>query len=320
MRILIVGAGAIGGMLAAYLSAAGRTVNLVARGVNAERIAQLGIRLTTPDQRVVHGRPAVVTPAATLAPHELVLITTKAFAHAEALAIAARAIGPATLVVPIANGIPWWFGTPAAPIRAIDPDGGLASAVPAERLVGSTIYSPAHRDDHGEWFQAVAGRLTLGPAVAGGDIDAAERVARAFDGCGYPAVVVPDVHRAVWSKLVTNAAFNPLAALTGARQADIARDPQLGPIALKIMREVEALAQRSGSTIDGSVEASFANARELGRHKPSMLQDIEAKRRIELAAIVDAPLELASRHGLPMPLLEAVGAAIRLKARTAGLL
>lgn len=319
-RVLIVGAGAIGGIFAGYLAAAGKPVCVLARGDNAQGIARDGIHLITPDQQRLHGRPRVVTSGAEAGVHDIVLLTTKAFSLTEAMAAARPAIGAHTLVAPVVNGVPWWFGSAHAPVRAVDPDGTLSKAVAPDQLVGGTTYSPAHRPAPGQWAHTIAGKLTVGPSRRGGNVAAAERIARVFEGTAFGAVAVPDVHHAVWVKLMTNAAFNPLCALTGARQMDVARDPELGRAVQSIMREIAALARTFGCDIDANVAPSFEQAYNKGVHKPSMLQDFEAGRAVELAAIVDAPLELAARGNVPMPVLQAFGAAIRLKALAAGLL
>ncbi len=319
-RILIVGAGAIGGVLAAYLAAAGRTVTLFARGDTARLVSERGIRLTTPDQQTLHARPQVVTSATAAGKQDIVLFATKAFSLPAAMAAVLPAIGPDTVVAPVVNGVPWWFGTVEYPVRAVDPTGSLVAAIRADRLVGATIYSPVRRTEAGEWIHTVPGKLTLGPTHVGGSPAAADRIASVFNGTAYTAAVSLDIRRAVWSKLVTNASFNTLCSLTGARQIDVARDPHLGELALRIMREIEVLARACGAGIDGDIKKYFDQAYNSGAHKPSTLHDFEAGRAVELAALVDAPLELAARCGVPMPTLEMVGAAVRLKAVSAGLL
>lgn len=319
--ILIAGAGAIGGMLAGYLCAAGRDVTVLARGATARTIAEQGIRLVTPDKAEFHVRPAVVDGTTPLAAFDIVIFATKAFSLGAVLAQVRSAIGPSTLVAPVVNGVPWWFGTAQYPVRAVDPRGELAAAVGPDRLVGAVTYSPAWRSvEDAIWTQTVPGQLTLGPVIAGADPAAAARVAEAFGGSPFQAVVSSDIRRVVWTKLVTNAAFNTLCALTGARQCDVARDPSTGPVAEAIMREIEALATASGSGITGDIAAKLAQARDTGIHKPSTLQDFEARREIEIGALVDAPLELAVHHGVEMPELARIGALLRLKASVAGLL
>jgi 2-dehydropantoate 2-reductase len=320
-QILIVGAGAIGGMLAGYLGAAGRDVAVFARGETARTIAARGIRVVSPDKAEFHARPRVFDGSAPLAPASIVIFATKAFSLGAALAQVRGAIGPDTLVAPVVNGVPWWFGTAGQPVRAVDPRGELAAAVGPDRLVGAVTYSPAWRSlEQATWTQTVPGQLTVGPVIAGGDPAAAAKVAQVFEGCPFQAVVSSDIRRAVWSKLVTNAAFNTLCALTGGRQCDVARDAATGPIAEAIMREIEALALATGSGITGDVPTKLAQARDTGIHKPSTLQDFEAGREIEIGALVDAPLELAERHAVPMPELTRIGALLRLKASVAGLL
>jgi 2-dehydropantoate 2-reductase len=319
-QVLIIGAGAIGGALCAYLEAAGRPASLLARGENARNIASGGIRLTTPDNKVLHARPRVVTTAAELGAQDAVILATKSFSLPAAMAAAAAAIGPQTIVVPVVNGIPWWFGTAKEPLRAVDPDGFLARSVPYERLVGGTIYAPMKRVGPTDWLHTGQGKLVIGPAARQSGEDASTLVAELFRGAALTALIAADIHRAVWTKLMTNATFNTLCALTGARQCDVARDAHLGPVAREIMREIEALAIASGSGIEGSAEPHFQAAYEKGLFKPSTLQDLEAGRPLEIAALVDGPLELAQRHGIAMPALRVAGAALRTKATTLGLL
>ncbi len=319
-QILVVGAGAIGGILCAYLESAGHPVSLFARGDNADQIARQGVHLTTPDQRQLHVRPRVVTDAAALTPYDLVILATKSFSLPAALQTVAAAIGPATTVMPVVNGVPWWFGTPEAPVRAVDPEGRLAAAVPYERLVGATSYTPTRRAAPTEWVHSGASRLVIGAAARGGDPARAQAVAALFTGSVLTTAVAADLHQAIWTKFMTNASFNVLCALTGARQCDVAADAQLGPVARQIMAEVEALAIASGSSVTGGLDAPMQFAVEKGQFKPSTLQDLEAGRPLEIAALVDAPLELAERLGLPMPALRVAGAALRLKATTNGLL
>jgi len=319
--VLVVGVGAIGGMIAGYLAAAGRDVSVFARGETARVVREHGLRVLTPDDREFRSRPRVHEDASTLSPVGTVLFATKAFSLGEAMAQVRPAIGPATRVAPVVNGVPWWFGTPHSPVRSVDPRGDLAASVSPERLVGAVTYSPAWRDlATATWKQTVPGQLTLGPTLTGGDDAAARSIAALFEGAAFAAVVTDDIRRAVWSKFVTNAAFNTLCALTGARQCDVASDPGTGPIAEALMREVEALAIADGSGINGNVPDRLKTARATGIHKPSTLQDFETSRPIELGALVEAPLEMAARLGVPMPELSRVGALLRLKAISAGLL
>ena len=318
--VLVVGAGAIGGILCAYLEQRGQPVSLLARGDNARLIAQDGIHLTTPGKQQLHVRPRVVTDPAALEPFDLVILATKSFSLPAALTAASGAIGPATLVMPVVNGIPWWFGTPASPIRAVDPDGTLANSIPYERLIGATSYSPTRRASPTEWVHTGASRLVIGAAAHGGDPAAAQKVAALFQGSEFAVAVAPDIHQAIWTKFMTNASFNVLCALTGARQCDVAADPQLGPVARQIMAEVAALAEACGSSVTGGLDAPMQFAREKGQFKPSTLQDLEAGRPLEVAALIDAPLELAVQREVPMPALQVAGAALRLKAASGGLL
>lgn len=318
IKVLIAGAGAIGGMLSAYLEAAGQPVTLLARGDNARQIEQGGVHLVTPDQQHIHARPRVVTDPMACGEQDLLIVATKAFSLAAVIDAAAPALGNKTLVLPIVNGLPWWMGTDDAPLESLDPQGRLRRAIPAQRLIGSSLYAPTRRESPTQWVNSGQARLIIGSV--NGDKAAAQSVAALFAGSPLAVAVVDDVRQAVWTKLAVNACFNTLCALTGARQAEVAHDPDLGPVARQIMQEIEALTRASGSRMDTRIDTLFQTVLDKGAFKPSTLQDIEAGRPLELAALVDAPLELARQLNLPMPMLATLGAALRLKARCAGLL
>src|ERR1019366_8210052 len=192
-HVLIVGAGAIGGVLCAYLESAGQPTSLFARGENARNIGRDGIRLTTPDGRALHVRPRVVTEATGLAPQDMVILATKSFSLPAAMAAAAPAIGADTIVMPVVNGVPWWFGSASEPLRSVDPDGALAAAVPYERLVGATIYAPTRRVSPSEWVHSGLSKLVIG-AVAPADSTAhAQSLAELFRGSTLAAIVAGDI-------------------------------------------------------------------------------------------------------------------------------
>lgn len=317
-KILVAGAGAIGGMLSAYLVSCGQPVTLLARGDNAAHIGQHGIRLTTPTQQLIHAYPRVITDPAAAGTQDLLIVATKAFSLPAVLTAIAPAMGANTLVMPIVNGLPWWLGSDATPLESVDPGGSMRRAVSAERLIGASLYAPTRRDDASHWIHSGQSRLIVGSVS--GDSTAGDMVAALFAGSPLVVDVADDIRQAVWTKLAANACFNTLCALTGAQQSEVACDPWLGPIARQIMGEIEALAHASGSRMNSGIDTMFGLAREKGHFKPSTLQDLEAGRPLEVAALMEAPLELARHLGVPMPTLATTGAALRLKALRSGLL
>ena len=313
MNIAVIGVGAIGGWLAARLALAGHEVTCVARGETLEalggglRIREKGLEQVAP----VRACEAFERPA------DLVIIATKAMALADAAELAQPTIGPETLLLPLQNGVPWWF-LPGEPLRAVDPDGRIAAALPVAQVIGAVVHAACRRTGPASVDVAHADKLILGEP-AGGSSERVAALAELFEGAGIRVERSEDVRRAIWYKLWGNMTINPLSALTGATADRLIGSVELKPFILQAMAEAAAVGTAIGCPIEQTGEERMAVTAWLGAFKTSMLQDAEAGRPLELEALVGAPREIARRVGVPTPAMDALHAMTRLMAESRGL-
>ena len=316
-RIAVVGAGAIGGWVAARLALAGEPVSLLARGETLEAVRSGGLRLAEGDTRRRAEVRASDDPAG-LGPQDVLVIAVKAPALADAAEAARPLIGPATLIVPMLNGVPWWFT--GEPLDSVDPGGRIAAALPQDRIIGSVVHASCSRPQPNEVAVKHAERLILGEP-AGGDSERVDQLATLFERSGIVIERHANIRRAIWYKLWGNATINPLSALTRSTADVLLADPALRSWMLEAMAELAAVGAAIGCPIAESGEERMAVTARLGAFRTSMLQDVEAGRGpIELEALLGAPLEIAARAGVATPQLGRLYALTRRMAESLGLL
>lgn len=324
MRICIVGAGAIGGYLAAKLALADLDVTLIARGANLAAIRSNGIVLRAAGgdaEQIAH--PRLVTDDMSAAgPHDVVIPAVKAHQLA-GVAPAMRALYHGeTMVVPAQNGIPWWYfhqhGGPfdQHQIKAVDPDGILAAQIEPERVIGCVVYPATELVAPGIIQHIEGERFTLGE-LNGARSERIQHLSQALSHAGLKAPIRQRIRTDIWIKLWGNLAFNPISALTGATLAGICRFPPTRALAAAMMAEAQAIGEQLGISFGISIEQRIAGAEQIGEHKTSMLQDIEAGRPTEIDALVGAVAELGRLTGVPTPHIDAIEAAVRLRERQA---
>lgn len=309
MNIAIVGVGAIGGWLAARLVLAGEQVTCLARGASLDALRR-GLRIGEKGNWATAAVRAVGQVEDD--PQDLVVLATKATGLADAAELARPLIGPGTLILPLQNGVPWWF-LAGQPLRSVDPDGRIASALPEGQVIGGVVHASCRRTGPAEVEVVHADKLVLGEPEGGGS-ERVERLAELFTAAGIRTEVSSDVRRAIWYKLWGNMTINPLSALTGATADRLIGDPDLKPFILQAMAEAAAVGAAIGCPIEQSGEERMAVTARLGAFKTSMLQDVEAGRPIELEALVGAPREIARRVAVPTPAMDALYAMTRLMA------
>ncbi|MFV9503346.1 MAG: 2-dehydropantoate 2-reductase [Oscillochloridaceae bacterium umkhey_bin13] len=321
MRICIVGAGAIGGYLGVKLAQAGAEVTLIARGAHLEAIRQEGLAVEYRDGSREVIRPAQATANMDEAgPQDYVIVAVKAQAL-PALAAPMRALyGPATTVVYAQNGIPWWYflrhGGPheGRAVETVDPGGVIAAHTEGERILGCVVYPAAEITRPGVIRHIEGNRFTLGEPD-GSKSERAQALSRMLSTAGLKAPVRPDIRNELWLKLWGNLSFNPISALTRATLEVIATDPDGYALTAALMAEAQAVAEALGVRFPISIERRIKMAEEVGAHKTSMLQDIEAGRRTEIDALVGAVAELGRLTDTPTPQLEAVYRCVKLLER-----
>ncbi|MGI8610686.1 MAG: ketopantoate reductase family protein [Sphingomicrobium sp.] len=314
-RIAVVGAGAIGGWIAARLALAGEPVAMLARGDTLEALRSGGLRLTDGDAlRNVEVRAS--DDPAELGPQDVLVIAVKAPALAQAAEAARPMIDAETLIVPMLNGVPWWFT--GEPLASVDPGGRIAAALLQAQVIGSVVHAACSRPALNAVVVKHADRLILGEP-AGGSGERIDRLAALFERAGITIERHDNVRRAIWYKLWGNATINPLSALTRSTADKLLADPVLRSWMLEAMAELAAVGAAIGCPIAESGEDRMAVTAKLGAFKTSMLQDVEAGRTIELEALLGAPLEIAARAGVPTPQLDRLYAMTRLMAEGLGL-
>jgi 2-dehydropantoate 2-reductase len=322
-RVCVVGAGAIGGWLAARLALAGADVSVIARGPALEQMARRGIELRSKGRMELASVRAAAR-ADELGPQDLVLLTVKAPAL-PAIAPTLRPLLHAdTVVLSAGNGLPWWFflvpGHPCAGLRlrSVDPAGAIEAALPLQHVLGLSVFAACHCPAPGVVQHDSGARLVLGEP-AGGSSKRAEAVAQLLQSAGLDPQVSSDIRRDIWTKLLGNACFNPVSLLTGAPTDQMIDDPELHALFVRMMEEVLGIGGRLGLKLELDPGQRIAQARRLGHIKTSMLQDLEAGRAVELDAILGTVLECAAAVAMPVPTLASIRALAGLRARSAGL-
>lgn len=311
MNIGIIGAGAIGGWVAAKLALASHGVSVLARGKTVAAL-QSGLKLTEGGATTTAALTASGDPAA-LGPQELLIIAVKAPALAEATESAAPMIGPDTIILPMLNGVPWWFPD-GEPLQSVDPGGRITAALPAEQVVGCVVHASCRREAPNHAVVTMADKLILGEP-RGEVSERLSRLDKLFEQSGIHAVQSGNVRRDIWYKLWGNATMNPLSALTGATADRLLADPELRAFMAAAMKELAEVGGAIGCPIGESSEDRMAVTARLGAFKTSMLQDAEGGRALELDALVGAVREIGARFGVPTPEIDTLFGLTRLMAR-----
>ena len=317
MRICIIGAGAIGGLLAARLTAAGEDVCVVALGAQKDSIGRIGLKVIGLPDGELHVRPRVVSSIGEAGPQDLIVLGVKAHQVAAIAPDINAALGPQTMILTAQNGIPWWYfmkhggAHEGRTLDSVDPSLSISAHLPVDRVLASVVYPAAELVAPGV-IQFIEGeRFTLSEI----DQQKSERIAsvsQVFTNAGFKAPVSSDVRAEIWTKLWGNLSFNPISALTGATLAGICRDNGARALAADMMREAQAVGEALGIRFRIPLEKRIAGAQAVGEHKTSMLQDIEAGRPTEIEALVGSVIELGQITGVPTPHISAISACVKL--------
>jgi 2-dehydropantoate 2-reductase len=323
--ICVYGVGAIGGLLAARLAMSGHPVTGIARGAQLDAIRRNGLTLNMDGEshRVTiecFERPAEA------GPQDIVFLTLKSHLLPTIAAEIGPLLGPDTIVVTAMNGLPWWyfFGTEqtdCAPLKSVDPGGALWRAIGPERAIGAVVFPAARVVEYGVIEHVFGSRFALGEPNGQPGNQPSERIhdlSAILEAAGFSAPVLNDIRAELWTKLVANAAYNPVSILTGATLGVMLDDPGTTELLERLMKECAAVAHALDIELTMPPAELLERTRALGTHKTSMLQDLEAGRSVELDPIVGSVHELAGRVGVDTPALDFVVALAGQRARLAG--
>jgi 2-dehydropantoate 2-reductase len=316
MNICVVGAGAIGGWVAAKLAIAGEPVSVLARGDTLRLVRAEGLRLEENGEEFVANVDAAES-AGAIGEQDVLVIAVKAPALPALASELRPLIGADTVIISMLNGVPWWF-VEGEPLTSVDPDGAIAAALPLEQVVGCVVHASCSRAGPARIVVKHADKLILGEPN-GGAGERVERLCALFESAGIRCERSGNVRRAIWYKLWGNATINPLSALTRASCDVILADPECRAWMLEGMAELAAIGAAVGCPISESGEDRMAVTARLGAFKTSMLQDVEAGRPIELEALLGAPREIAGRFAIPTPALDRLYGVTKLMAASLGL-
>jgi 2-dehydropantoate 2-reductase len=322
LKIAIIGVGAIGGYVGIKLALAGEDVTFIARGANLEALNSRGIRLVNADgseQTVAKVRATDDYAAA--GEQDLVILAMKAHQVEAVAPQVPKLFGPRTAVIPMQNGIPYWYfhghrGPLAGTrVRSVDPNGVIGEHIPCERVIGCVVYPAAELVSPGVIKHVEGNRFPVGEPD-GTTSERVTRVSESFVGAGLQAPVLADIRAEIWLKLWGNLTFNPISALSRATLAAICQYPPSRAVAVAMMSEAQEVAGKLGVTFRVSLEKRISGAERVGHHKTSMLQDVEAARTLEIDALLGSVVELARLTETPTPHIDTVFALTKLLAKT----
>jgi 2-dehydropantoate 2-reductase len=321
MKITVIGAGAIGGYVGAKLALAGEDVTFLVRGLNLETIRARGIKLVMHD-----GSEQVATNVrasddyAAVGPQDLVILAMKAHQVEGVANEVPKLFNSDTVVVPMQNGIPYWYfhshggDYEGHRIDSVDPTGLIGAKIPAARVVGCVVYPASELVAPGTVKHIEGDRFPVGEPD--GTTSARVRsISECFIRAGFKAPILDNIRAEIWLKLWGNLTFNPISALSRATLADICQYPLTRALAAAMMTEAQTIANKLGITFRVPLEKRIAGAEKVGHHKTSMLQDVEARRALEVDALLGSVVELGRLTAIPTPHLDTVYALTKLLAK-----
>jgi 2-dehydropantoate 2-reductase len=318
MRIAVVGAGAIGAFVGACLARGGTETHLLARGPHLAAMRRDGVQVLA-DAETWSVRVACTDDPRDIGPVDCVILGLKAYAYAGAGELLRPLLAAQTAVVPAQNGIPWWYfhehGGPydGRRIESVDPAGAVSAAIGPERVIGCVVYPAVVLEAPGVIRHIEGRRFAIGEP-SGAVTERCRSLSQAMTAGGLRCPIEARLREQIWVKLMGNAAFNPLSALTGATMAEICQFQPTRALAAAVMEEVVAVATSVDCDVPVSIERRLAGAERVGGHRTSTLQDLQAGRRLELEALLGAVMELAELTGIEVPRLREIYAVVSLLA------
>ena len=323
MKVCIYGAGAIGGWIGSALARAGCSVSVVARGATLDALQLHGLRLREGDRITSQAVASSALPA-DLGVQDLVVLAVKAPSLPDVARQIAPLLGPQTLVLTAMNGVPWWFlqgfggALAGTQLTSVDPDGTLAAALPAQRIIGCVVHASCSLPEPGLVQHHFGNKLILGEP-SGEKTARVQQLAALLEKAGFEAPVSAQIQKDIWFKLWGNMTVNPISALTGATTDLIMNDELVRGFISSVMLEAKEIGARIGIPIDQQPEDRHQVTRKLGAFKTSMLQDVQAGKALELDTLVAAVRELGQLTGVATPFTDALLGLARLQARVRGL-
>ncbi len=320
MKVCLVGAGAIGGYVAAKLGLAGSAVSVVIRGANLAAVRANGLTLREAGEERVVKDIVATDKISDLDVQDIVILAMKAHQDTPIADQLAPLLGPDTTIVTMQNGIPFWYFQKhggefdGRRVESVDPGGIIADHIPIERVIGCVVYPACEMVAPGVIQHIEGNRFPVGE-LDGDETPRVKAIAELFKNAGLKSPVLNKIRDEIWLKLWGNLTFNPISALTQATLVDICQFPPSRALAASMMTEAQTIANKLGVEFRVSLEKRIAGAEGVGKHKTSMLQDVEAGRALEIDALVGSVMELGRLTQTPTPHIDAVYACTSLLAK-----
>ncbi len=319
MKICVIGAGAIGGLMAVKLALAGNDVTVVTHGEGPHLTAILkdGLKLIWEDGSE-HVAPIRAVPSATEAgPADLVILAVKAHFLDQVAKQSESLLGPGTIIMTVQNGLPWWYfhkhggEHDGKRLISLDPSGVLTKHIDADRIIGCVVYPAAAVTGPGVIRHVEGDRFPVGE-LDGSESERARKLHDLLVDAGFRSRILDDIRAEIWLKAWGNLTFNPISALAHATLVDICQFAETRQLAADMMGDAQDIAEALGITFRHTIEKRISGAEGVGAHKTSMLQDVEAGRSLETEALIGSILEMGEMVGKPAPSIKAVYACVKL--------
>lgn len=318
MKICVVGAGAIGGLMAAKLALAGKEVTVIDQGIHLQAIEEKGLKLAWHDGSEHLAKVKTAKSCGDAGPQDLVILALKAHYLDQVAKEVGNLLGPETMIVTVQNGIPWWYfhnhGGPfnGRRLHSLDPSGVLTKHIDLDRIVGCVVYPAAAVTEPGVIHHVEGDRFPIGELDGDTTTQRVRLLKETFEIAGFRSRILDDIRSEIWLKAWGNLSFNPISALTHATLVDICQFRETRQLARNMMAEAQAIAESFGATFRHTIDKRIAGAESVGEHKTSMLQDVEQGRSLETEALIGAVLEMGELAKIPAPAIETVYACVKL--------
>ncbi len=318
MKICVIGAGAIGGLMGAKLALAGEEVTVIDQGAHLDAIKANGLKLIWEDGSEHIAPVATAADCAEAGPQDLVILALKAHYLDQVAKDMHHLMGDDTMIVTVQNGIPWWYfhklpGEHGGKrLDSLDPTGILTKHIDADRIIGCVVYPAAAVTAPGVIHHVEGDRFPIGELDGNMETARVRALHDVLVKAGFRSRILDDIRSEIWLKAWGNLSFNPISALTHATLVDICQFADTRALAYSMMEEAQAIGEAFGVTFRHTIEKRIAGAESVGAHKTSMLQDVEAGRSLETEALVGAILEMGNMAGVPAPSIKAVYACVKL--------
>ena len=324
MKICIYGAGAVGGLIAAWLARSGHEVSAVARGAHLEAIRRDGLKIRDRASGSVEAfRIKADSDPAKLGVQDYVIVAVKGQSLTGVALHIEKLLSKETSIVTAMNGVPWWFfdrlkfADGRQRLDSLDPGGKLARAMPTARIVGCVVHLAASTPEPGLISHNMGRKLIIGEP-GGKNTARTSNLSEILKKAGFEVTVSAFIEKDFWVKLLGNVSFNPVSALTLATANRMIADDYVKAYMVAIMREGLAIGRAVGVDADIDPEARMDMARKLGVFKTSMLQDLEAGKGLEIDGLLSGTLEVARKAGVAAPFTESLMGLARLRAESTG--